>query len=128
MSEVPGDAARPTADMVQALRFIRSRPFVQAALRGLTRHNVTGLTMRELSQFARQRGYSAPRKPPASNRIVAYTRHSAAMRQAVTFGLVNAILMPNQPGVTGAPRKLYIATSYGREALRLFDTIDLSDI
>ena len=128
MSEVLGDTARPTADMVQALRFIRARPFVQAALRGLIQQNATGLTMRELSQFARRRGYSAPRKPTVSTRVIGYTRHSETMRRAVALGLVNAILVPKPMGVKGAASKLFIITSYGREALRLFDTIDLSDI
>jgi hypothetical protein len=124
MSEVPGNAAQLTADMVQALKFVRAHRIVQASLRCLSQKQAAGATIRELGQFAQQRGYIIGKRLRDKGRFYAYHRYRRLMDRAVDMGLVNVVRLKPSPQIV---RSFYI-TATGLYVLKLYDTIDLSEL
>lgn len=130
MSEMPRNASELTPDLVQALRMIRSKSMAQAALRLLHLRGAAGATLREITIFARQRGYSWGNRPPgrdAHGYIFDLARHDLVTKTPVSVRVRGC-----QKWKADAQQNVrvyqYKITGRGRQALQLYDTVDMSTI
>lgn len=122
MSEMPRNTSELTPDLVQALRYIRSRKIIQGTLRFLVNRPQGALT-NELGQFVRQRGYVTCKMLGRN-----WNGHFNKYARAVQMNLLTRTFEIRSD--SGRKRKYvrFHITDLGKMVLHLYDTIDLSEL